>query len=369
MLLFSNVFLPTASSRRANASGSGAVTTTMKHMSSGSCGESLTRKNVTCRLAHSPWAMKASIHGSKWKSHIGLAGNKGQVGRLSVQTEYIDALLNSQIIVTVNPNSWEGDSRLGEALASGAVVLVDRMVDPPPQYVHGRHLYYYDSIPHLFELLEHVVSSPEEADRVAAAGRRAARTFSQLAQEMVAAVLAQSTLKPPVRLFLDFQGRPGGADGYVVDALASLARSLVVFVAEYAEADVVVLPLWGMFAGQQRSRKAFEAVMHDRVATAATARKLILAYDWHDGPELLPAAALSDPKRVHFYFKRSRVIKRNGWSHSLFNYSRPVFPMYYAVFENKLSMINALNKLSMINAHIDTLLPRSHRPTNLSCFF
>ena len=99
----------------------------------------------------------------------------------------------------------------------------------------------------------------------------------------------------------------------------------------------------------------------DRVAAAATTRKLILAYDWHDAPRLLPAAALSDPKRVHFYFKRSRVIKSDGWSRSRFNYSRPVLPMYYAVFEDKLSMINA--------RIVGTLLPRSHRPTNLSCFF
>lgn len=33
---------------------------------------------------------------------------------------------------------------------------------------------------------------------------------------------------------------------------------------------------------------------------------------------------------------------------------------YYAVFEDK---------LSMINARIVDALPRSHRPTNLSCFF
>lgn len=79
---------------------------------------------------------------------------KGGIGRSSVQMNYVNALVESQIIVTVNPNNWEGDSRLGEALASGAVVLVDRMVDPPPQYGHGHHLYYYSSIPDLFELLD-----------------------------------------------------------------------------------------------------------------------------------------------------------------------------------------------------------------------
>ena len=302
-----------------------------------------------------------SIHGARWKSHIGLAGHTDDVGRSTVQMEYIDSLVRSQIIVTANPDNWEGDSRLGEALASGAVVLVDRMVDPPPQYVHGHHLYYYDSIPHLFELLEHVISFPEEANRVAAEGQRAARTFARLAQEMVATVIAQSTLKPPVRLFLAFrEGRPQGADGFVVDALGSLSPSLALFVTEYAMADVVVLPLWRIFVGQ-RSPKGFETVINDRVAAAAAARKLILAFDWHDGPEILNATALLDPKLVHFYFKRSRVIKSNGWSHSQSKYPRPILPMHYAVFEDKLSTINA--------RIIGTPLPRSHRPINLSCFF
>ena len=94
----------------------------------GPCGESLTREDVACTLAHSRWARNDSIHGSRWLGHVGLVGSNGPIGRTNVQSGYIDALVNSQIIVTANPNDWEGDSRLGEALASGAVVLVDRIV-------------------------------------------------------------------------------------------------------------------------------------------------------------------------------------------------------------------------------------------------
>lgn len=96
---------------------------------------------------------------------------------------------------------------------------------------------------------------------------------------MVATVLAQSTLKPPVRLFLAFQGRPEGADGFVADALGSLARSLALFVDEYAKADLVVLPLWRIFESQRSSllnrssSTAFKTVIHNHVAAAAAARK------------------------------------------------------------------------------------------------
>lgn len=292
---------------------------------------------------------------------MGLVGSNGAIGRDNVQSGYIDALVNSQIIVTANPNDWEGDSRLGEALASGAVVLVDRMVDPPAQYVNGRELYYYDSLPHLFKLLEHVISSPKKADAMADAGRQAARTFPGLAEEMVRTVLDQSALEPPVRLFLELPGHPGSrADGFTLDGLRSLRSSLAFFVDEYDNADVIILPLWTIFLRQLRHGKSFATVINKATTNASASSKLILAYDWHDEPQLLPAAELSDSKRVHFYFKRSRVVKRKGRSHGLFNYTRPVFPMHYAVFSDK---------LSMINARIDSLRPRSQRPTNLSCFF
>ena len=106
---------------------------------------------------------------------------------------------------------------------------------------------------------------------------------------------------------------------------------------------------------QRRHGKSFATVINKATTDASASSKLILAYDWHDSPQLLPAAELSDSKRVHFYFKRSRVVKRKGRSHGLFNYTRPVFPMHYAVFSDK---------LSMINARIDSLRPRSQRPTN-----
>jgi hypothetical protein len=40
------------------------------------------------------------------RTHIGLAGHGGEVGRSSVQAEYVDALKRSKIVVTCSPDLW-----------------------------------------------------------------------------------------------------------------------------------------------------------------------------------------------------------------------------------------------------------------------
>ena len=84
---------------------------------------------------------------------LGFAGQTGFVGRNTVQTEYIDALARSKVVVTCSPDLYEGDSRLGEALASGAAVLVERMADPPPGVVDGHSVLMYNSSADLLLLL------------------------------------------------------------------------------------------------------------------------------------------------------------------------------------------------------------------------
>jgi len=74
--------------------------------------------------------------------HVGLIGRSG---RNEFQQEYFDAMAQSKIIVTCNPNLWEGDYRLFESLCSGAMVLCDKMATPMPHpFLHREHLVYYD---------------------------------------------------------------------------------------------------------------------------------------------------------------------------------------------------------------------------------
>jgi len=59
--------------------------------------------------------------------------------------DYFRMLKRSRIVVTCNPTKWEGDHRLWEAFANGALVFVDRMWTPLKHpLVDGVHCIFYD---------------------------------------------------------------------------------------------------------------------------------------------------------------------------------------------------------------------------------
>lgn len=87
---------------------------------------------------------------------IGYQGNNGVIGRNEPQDAYIQALLQSAICVTANPDNWEGDWRFYEALQCGCFVLVDRMLAPPSEcFKRGVHFDCYSSLEELGYLLHH----------------------------------------------------------------------------------------------------------------------------------------------------------------------------------------------------------------------
>ena len=72
-------------------------------------------------------------------------GPLSSAGRTTIDTSYFATMRTAKIVVTCNPNHWEGDFRLFEALSSGALVLVDRMKTPYHHpLVDGVHVLYYD---------------------------------------------------------------------------------------------------------------------------------------------------------------------------------------------------------------------------------
>jgi len=111
--------------------------------------ELVTRPRVAraLRAAHANGVLR------KHSVFVGLASAAGKHGRNVLQPEYVDALSGSQIVVTCNPDGWEGDSRLGEALASGALVFADVMLDLPPGLRDGVQLRLYNSTTHLLHQL------------------------------------------------------------------------------------------------------------------------------------------------------------------------------------------------------------------------
>ena len=129
-------------------------------------------------------------------------GEVGKGGRVGFDDLYLNHLANSKIIITVsttyelsllflvhldahklhsslpfqcNPNEWEGDYRLWEALLSAALVFVDHMVILdmlPHPFVHREHLIFYNSSnqTEFNELLSYYVEHEKEAQEIAMAG-------------------------------------------------------------------------------------------------------------------------------------------------------------------------------------------------------
>ena len=70
--------------------------------------------------------------------------NTGQ--RREINLGYFRTLGQAKVIVTCNPSNWEGDFRLWEAMATGALVFVDEMATPMPHApVDGEHIIVYDN--------------------------------------------------------------------------------------------------------------------------------------------------------------------------------------------------------------------------------
>ncbi|MEM7561566.1 MAG: glycosyltransferase [Pseudomonadota bacterium] len=103
----------------------------------------------------------------------GVAGEKGPAGRNHFQTNYFDIMQRSKIVVTCNPDRWEGDYRLFESLASGAMVMVDTMLTPVIHpFVDDKHLVYFDreNMDTLIKKIQRLLDRPEQCRAIAASG-------------------------------------------------------------------------------------------------------------------------------------------------------------------------------------------------------
>jgi len=106
-------------------------------------------------------------------------GPVNQGGRKQFNQEYLRLLRRSKIVVTCNPDRWEGDSRTWEALANGALVIVDRLHTPYRHpLVDREHCVFFDRGDHdgLRETIMYYVEHEDEARRIGEAGREFALT-------------------------------------------------------------------------------------------------------------------------------------------------------------------------------------------------
>ena len=136
-------------------------------------------KDENCHQArgHAPKAIKML---SDIKSHVGKTAKVCQnLGRQgvdldkpgSMQYNYVELMSRSKIIVTACPPNYEGDYRLMEAMTSGAMVIHNKMLLPPPGLIDGIHWVTYDNPIELVEKITFYNRYPQLAQQIADKGR------------------------------------------------------------------------------------------------------------------------------------------------------------------------------------------------------
>jgi hypothetical protein len=102
-----------------------------------------------------------------------IVGQINKATRSTVSKDYFDNMYDSQIIVTVNPSNWEGDFRLWESFATGALIFVDPIFVPHPYtMLDGVHCIFYHNSnkTELYEKLDYYRKNTDEARRIAIQG-------------------------------------------------------------------------------------------------------------------------------------------------------------------------------------------------------
>jgi len=103
--------------------------------------------------------------------------NAGHMRRFNAldMRDYFSLLKRSRIVVTCNPNRWEGDHRTWEAFASGALVFVDKIYTPMVHpLIDGKHCIFYEmsegGLEELRKKILYFLGENDHADDIARAG-------------------------------------------------------------------------------------------------------------------------------------------------------------------------------------------------------
>jgi hypothetical protein len=107
---------------------------------------------------------------------VGLKGSAVKTGRRGVKLEYIEALLDSKIVVVTQRDDWEDHYRLFEAVMSGALVLTDRMLGMPAGLVNGTSIIEFATEEDLKQKILYYLAHTDERVAIAGRGREVAMT-------------------------------------------------------------------------------------------------------------------------------------------------------------------------------------------------
>ena len=107
--------------------------------------------------------------------HVGLVDNHNHKNRYTqINENYYKTMKTSKIIVTANPATFEGDTRLWQALMTGNLVLCDKMVLPhilKYPLIHKKHIVFYDNPSEVINLIHYYIQHEDERNKIGKEGR------------------------------------------------------------------------------------------------------------------------------------------------------------------------------------------------------
>eukprot|EP00934_Nitzschia_sp_Nitz4_P007479 Nitzschia sp. Nitz4//scaffold3_size479765//129602//131054//NITZ4_000056-RA/size479765-snap-gene-0.122-mRNA-1//1//CDS//3329550626//7469//frame0 len=112
--------------------------------------------------------------GQFWRVSTSQQGPRYEAGRSNANLPYVNALFSTKIVVVAQRDEWEDHYRLFESLASGALVVHDKMLAPPKGLQHGVNILFFETFRELEELLTYYLENTEERIQVARRGRELA---------------------------------------------------------------------------------------------------------------------------------------------------------------------------------------------------
>eukprot|EP00040_Diaphanoeca_grandis_P042871 m.266257 g.266257 ORF g.266257 m.266257 type:complete len:429 (-) comp66165_c0_seq1:141-1427(-) len=245
----------------------------------------------------------------------------GENARNSPQQAYLKALRSSRIVLTCHPMPWEGDWRLAEAMASGALVITSFMLDPYPGIKNGENVVLYNNTNQMMQLLQWYVQHPKAATRIATAGRELALQWTP--QAMMERLLDTVwTLPDPPKVYIfEFPSDLQNAETVIVqEGFNRTSRAVVVD--KLSDADIFILDVHRLNHCKQPTHTCKAEAEAALGAVNSTSRTIAVALDFQDRPY----SRASTDGRFDFYFKRSRVCRRN---HKFWDYGVKVYPLYY----------------------------------------
>mmetsp|Transcript_517 Transcript_517/g.1484 ORF Transcript_517/g.1484 Transcript_517/m.1484 type:complete len:808 (+) Transcript_517:120-2543(+) len=131
-----------------------------------------------------------------WTTSIEVKGKGIKAGRHGVHVDYIEALLETKILVVTQRDAWEDHYRLMEALVSGACVFSDFMFGLPAGLQNGTSIVLFKTKDELKSLISYYLGHDAERLDIARRGREVAfskhRSWQRMEEVVFGKILTES---------------------------------------------------------------------------------------------------------------------------------------------------------------------------------